>query len=312
MRLRPIRTNKKDERIIEKEILLFLEEEIFSKIIKVFKQENDILNNSKSQIITRLSRNQIEFYAGKFKGKFNASISSTFRKLGANFNRVDNSFSFPENLQIPSDIQLAIARQQTNADILNDTVLRKIDDIIVDIDKLNFTESYDNVIKTIDKKFKNNISIANINFNDLLPEAKEAIAKEWSNNLELFVKKFTDEQIIELRSFTQQNATAGFRASNLEDELQRSFNVSKNKARFLARQETSLFTSNYTKQRYLTSGIDTYTWSTSQDERVREDHQILNGKSFSFEDPPIVDRRTGRKANPGEDYGCRCVAIPVI
>jgi uncharacterized protein with gpF-like domain len=38
----------------------------------------------------------------------------------------------------------------------------------------------------------------------------------------------------------------------------------------------------------------------------------MNGKIFSFDNPPVVDKKTGRKANHSEDYNCRCVAIPAL
>ncbi|GAG93926.1 unnamed protein product, partial [marine sediment metagenome] len=72
------------------------------------------------------------------------------------------------------------------------------------------------------------------------------------------------------------------------------------------------FVSEYKQQRYLDIGITKYEWSTSNDERVRDDHKQLDGKIFSFKTPPVVDRRTGRRANPAEDFGCRCVAIPIL
>jgi hypothetical protein len=53
-------------------------------------------------------------------------------------------------------------------------------------------------------------------------------------------------------------------------------------------------------------------WSTVQDERVRERHAELNGKRFKWGDPPVVDIQTGRRAESGEDYQCRCVALPVF
>lgn len=312
IRLKPLRSPISLERVVEKKILSFIEDEIISKLSDAFKDENETLNNSKSEIIKRLKANQIEFYNNKFKGKFNASISSTFRRLGATFNKVDSSFSFKDPTTMPFDIQTAIASQQVNANYLNDAVLAEIDNLSININDIDFASNFEDVIKNLDNKFKGNIKVANINFNDLLPEAKRQIAIEWSENLKLFVKNFADEQIIQLRNFVQQNATAGFRASNLEAKLRKEFSLSKNKARFLARQETSLFTANYAKQRYQIAGIDNYIWSTSQDERVRDDHKRLNGKQFSFDDPPVVDLNTGRKANPGEDYNCRCVAIPVI
>ena len=70
--------------------------------------------------------------------------------------------------------------------------------------------------------------------------------------------------------------------------------------------------SKYRQIRYEEVGIDNYIWSTSHDSRVRHDHRELQGKVFSFSNPPITDKATGARNNPGEDFGCRCVAIPVM
>lgn len=320
-KLKPIRFSRKEEQQIQKQILAFLEETIFEPITAGLKQTNDILINSKSDIINALQSNRIEFAEGKFKGKFNARISLTFRKLGAIFNKTDKSFRFAEESQMPADIAIAIGRQQSNSAILNEAALNAIDSINVNqsIKDLEFTKDFDDVIKNIDKQFKGNINLTNISFSDITETEKLGIAKEWSNNLRLFVQKFTDEQVTELRQLVQRNFTAGFRSENLEKILTRKFNISKNKAKFLARQETSLVSANYAKQRYNAVGIKRYIWSTAQDERVRDgrsrgegNHKRLNGKEFSFDDPPITNEFTGKTANPSEDFGCRCVAIPIV
>ena len=60
------------------------------------------------------------------------------------------------------------------------------------------------------------------------------------------------------------------------------------------------------------AGVEEYIWSTSGDSRVRESHKKLNGKRFRWDDPPVVDEKTGRRCHPGEDYECRCVALAVF
>lgn len=312
IKLKPIRTQRKEEILVEKKIARFFEEILFDPIKAALIEENQQLNNSKSEIIKRLKSNKIEFYDGKFKGQFNARISNTFEKLGATFNKREKAFVFKNAAEIPFDIQTAIVSQQSNASALNEKALGAINTIENNIKQLDLNGDFQQIIKTVDNKFKANNKLININFNDLLPEAKAKIAAEWSDNLNLFIKNFLDKEIISLRTFVQQNAVQGFRASNLEAELQKQFNISRNKARFLARQETSLFTANYTKQRYQIAGINEYIWSTSQGEKVRDDHRRLNGKKFSFDDPPITNLNTGARNNPGEDFNCECVPIPVI
>lgn len=90
------------------------------------------------------------------------------------------------------------------------------------------------------------------------------------------------------------------------------YGASKAKAKFLARQETSLLMSKYQEERFKDLGITHYKWSGADDQRERPDHKLLNGKIFRFDDPPVTNRSTGAKNNPGEDFNCRCIAIAIV
>lgn len=59
------------------------------------------------------------------------------------------------------------------------------------------------------------------------------------------------------------------------------------------------------------SGFQYYVWTTRKDDRVRPDHARLEGRICNWNDPPIVDLRSGRRRHPGEDYNCRCTAAPL-
>jgi SPP1 gp7 family putative phage head morphogenesis protein len=52
----------------------------------------------------------------------------------------------------------------------------------------------------------------------------------------------------------------------------------------------------------------TYIWVTSHDERVRKMHRALDGRTFSWNDPPITNPQ-GEANHPGQDYNCRCVPV---
>lgn len=44
---------------------------------------------------------------------------------------------------------------------------------------------------------------------------------------------------------------------------------------------------------------------------TRTEHLALDGYKFSWDNPPIVNARTGARGHPGHDGNCRCVAEPV-
>ncbi len=45
--------------------------------------------------------------------------------------------------------------------------------------------------------------------------------------------------------------------------------------------------------------------------RTRPEHLRLDGQKFSWDDPPIINARTGARGHPGHDGNCRCLAEPV-
>lgn len=48
-----------------------------------------------------------------------------------------------------------------------------------------------------------------------------------------------------------------------------------------------------------------YVWRAQRDERVRPSHRVRDGRIFSWSNPPDT-------GHPGEDYNCRCEAIPYV
>jgi SPP1 gp7 family putative phage head morphogenesis protein len=103
--------------------------------------------------------------------------------------------------------------------------------------------------------------------------------------------------------------TGGVRWESLVDQIQRDGDITENRAKLIARDQTSKMNSSFNQERQQQVGIEKFEWSTSEDERVRESHAELDGKIFSWDDPPIVDDEV---ATPGSPILCRCVAIPFI
>ena len=108
------------------------------------------------------------------------------------------------------------------------------------------------------------------------------------------------------------NLTADMPARQLQAEIVKHFNVTKGRAKMIARDQTGKMNGRLEEYRQKQLGLKEYIWRTSEDERVREDHKRLDGRKFRWDKPPVVDRRTGRRGNPKQDYLCRCWAEPVF
>lgn len=107
-------------------------------------------------------------------------------------------------------------------------------------------------------------------------------------------------------------AGRGTRVEEISQELQDATGATKARADLIARDQVLSLNAQVTRDRHEAAGITRYTWSASRDVRVRRRHKELDGEVIDYDDPPVVDERTGRRAHAGQDYRCRCVAIPIL
>ena len=81
----------------------------------------------------------------------------------------------------------------------------------------------------------------------------------------------------------------------------------------ITRDQTTKAVGNLNNIRQTDAGIKQYKWSTSEDGRVRSNHQSLNGRIFDWNKPPTGGGTTPFEAgHPGHGILCRCVALAVI
>lgn len=106
---------------------------------------------------------------------------------------------------------------------------------------------------------------------------------------------------------------------SLQDRLKKLGKITDDRAKFIARDQTSKLTGNLNQARQQDNGIDEYEWMTAEDNRVvgtpggkypkgsrgHMNHYARQGKRFSWSDPPP-------DGHPGQAYNCRCYAKPVL
>lgn len=248
---------------------------------------------------------------GQFFGKFNARISKRLQELGATYNSKSATWSYAGTL--PAEVSLATAAAASRYTAIRESVLQALNTIgIASIDRIsNIPDKYVQTIEWMNDDFEKAVKAVTIP-PKMTQTQINMLAADWGQNLDLYVRGWANENILKLRQMVQANAFGGRRAEALVEAIQHNYQVSKRKAEFLARQETSLLMSKFHEGRFIESGMPEYKWSTSHDERVRHDHALLDGTIHRWDDPPVCDRAVGRKGNPGEDFGCRCIALPII
>ncbi len=315
--LKPLPFKKEYFLGVEKELLALFQEMIFDPVLSVMEGYGDdveLKNAGGSALEAAVRDGTVWYQDGAFHGSFNARISRDLVQMGAKFNRVSSTWRVDLTV-IPANIKAAQVSADSRYQDIRKNVVQVLDGIDVDYITRQagnkFRKKYEDAIGLMNEDFQKTVRAVTIPPR-LSAIQRAYIAEEWSQNLELYIKKWSKKNILALRQNVQDNALVGLRASNMVKMIQKDFGVSRNKAKFLARQETSLLMSKMREQRYKEVGINEYIWSGVDDGRERPDHIKLNGKKFNFSNPPIVDHKTGRRANPGEDYNCRCLAIPLF
>lgn len=309
MELKPIKINPSLEKETEKKIIEFIEQEIFLPVVKVMEESKQFFNSSNA-IESAIRSGKIQFSDGIFKGDFNAKLTKEFRALGLKYDSRIKGYRKELN-NLPVNLQVAIAQTKSTYEKMASNMIKAIDNLNPNYEKLSFVSDYDFALADIDKGFTKTVSeVIGVQV-EVTPAQRQLIVSRYSENMKLYIKDFVKEQIPVLRQDVEKAVFSGIRAKSLQDTIVARYGVSESKAKFLAKQEISLLTSNYKQAKYEEAGIRKYKWSISN-VRTRPDHRALNGKIFSFDNPPITNRDKGTKNNPGEDYGCNCVAIPII
>lgn len=138
----------------------------------------------------------------------------------------------------------------------------------------------------------------------------KGILEKWvSDNVEL-ITTIPSRSLDKMKEIVYQNYMKGATTTDIVKEIQQQYGMSKRHARLIARDQTAKLNAEITKSQQTNAGIKRYKWSDSRDERVRKSHKDLNGHIFNWNEPPETEK--GRKCHPGEDYQCRCCAIPVF
>lgn len=138
----------------------------------------------------------------------------------------------------------------------------------------------------------------------------KAVLDQWvSDNVDLIVT-IPHDTLGKMKDICYKDWSTGKLTKDIANDILRQYDIDKWHALFIARDQMAKLNSNITQQEQKDAGVEEYIWDTSGDQRVRPSHARLDGTKHRWDDPPETDG--GRHCNPGEDFQCRCVAIPVF
>lgn len=317
--LPPIKEASDEWDKLEKELRELWRRTLYVPLMKELGYSQKMLNSKRDEnaLADALRYGRITYYRGQFSGRFNAATSKELKRFGAKWDKRTGTFRLPQS-SLPSELRALIAAsdRQFRAKIAD--IDKKLAQILPDeiAEQLQSAKLFDTSLWKVDREFRKNVDKITV-MPQLTKEQRQKIADEWGENMKLWVKDWTAEEIVKLRKQMQSTVFTGNRYESAVKTIQKSYGVSQNKAKFLARQETNLLMAKFKETRYIDAGIVEYKWGCvagSKNHPVRPWHKALEGKVFRFDNPPITTKPGTpiRRNNPGEDYNCRCFARPIV
>lgn len=148
-------------------------------------------------------------------------------------------------------------------------------------------------------------------------------AREFIKTNTMLIRSVSFQQLDLVEDLMAQALPAQWDVRELAKQIEGSFDVTRARARLIARDQTLKGNSDLNQLRQRQGGVTEYYWVTSRDERVRGrpggkwansdgNHWVLDGTRQRWDAPPVVNPKRGDRAHPGQDYQCRCTATPII
>lgn len=130
------------------------------------------------------------------------------------------------------------------------------------------------------------------------------------------IMSIPEQYLTQVESIVMTNVRAGGRPAAIAKLLQKQFDVTENRAKMIARDQTAKVNGDLSKKRQQASGFEYFQWITSEDEKVRDRHDDISDKLtaygpgvYRWDNPPLSSQ--GTSIIPGQDFQCRCTARPV-
>ncbi|MGG7074339.1 minor capsid protein [Campylobacter sp. 9BO] len=153
------------------------------------------------------------------------------------------------------------------------------------------------------------------------PKVKDKLDEYIAKNVSL-ITSVKNEYLSDVEKAIRANYLQSGHIKNLSTMIDERTNVSKSRARLIARDQIGKLNADLTQERHAELGIKFYIWDTSHDEAVRKTHANINGKLCRYDDDTVYSddggktwkKRTAQmpKAKPGKEIQCRCSAIAYL
>lgn len=318
MAFKPIQPPKHLDDKIAREIINWEWQWYFKPIFDILKPS--YVENDNNTLLNALKSGMLYYQNGGFyskSGRFSNQISLALEKLGARYSRYGRCYRIPQD-KLPTNILWIIETTNAKTYAKVAAIKQVIDKAIGGLDEalkgLKIKDLAEAMILDVeDRVYKN---FQNNKIETITPKMSDSVARqfaeEYTDSIKFNIKNRTPEEVTKMREVVGQMALDGESQITIRQYIEKRFKVDQKKAKFLARNESKLAVTEYLKAKYQSEGSEEFRWVANLDERARDEHRDLNDQIFRYDNPPLIDKRTGTYGMPGEFYGCRCTFVPIF
>jgi SPP1 gp7 family putative phage head morphogenesis protein len=146
----------------------------------------------------------------------------------------------------------------------------------------------------------------------LTPKLRTVYRAAVQENVSL-IKTIAAEYLKNVERSVMRSITTGNGLETLVPDLERYEGYTHRKAKNVALDQTRKTYNAINRERMTGIGVKRFQWIHSGGgAEPRPLHVAYNGEVFSFDDPPVIDERTGERGIPGQAINCKCTMAPVF
>lgn len=276
---------------------------------KLTKRKQAWVDRRKPDVINGPTINPNASIAARYNEKLDALIKKmteeTERKLRRLFNGETAEEYFAED-----------ASMSSQARILMNALLKKFNKAFTEASK-PYAEAFANqsnaasssAVHSSIKELSGGLSLPTAN---LYGDLKDVLNATVAENVQL-IKSIPQKYLNAVQGAVMRSITTGTGQEDLMPFLMKYKGVTYKRARFIAIDQTRKAMTNMSKNRLENLGFKQFRWRhTGGSDHPRELHVRMNGEIYDFDNPPVIDEKTGERGFPGQAPGCRCKMQMVI
>ena len=150
------------------------------------------------------------------------------------------------------------------------------------------------------------------------PAVQKEIERHIGYNVDL-ITRIPFEFLDKVKKDVNDSLSTGNGLADLQPALEKRYGESKRHAQLAALDQTRKAYTAINSAKMRANGVTKFEWvhsGGSQEPRPYHLHSPanggLNGGIFDINDPPVIDKKTGERGLPGDDYNCRCTMRPIV